>query len=59
MIKKDRVDGIVQNIVNVLGSRLKTVRQRDHEKTYFNLELGCVFLKQNFLEKRIDGAKLI
>ena len=29
------------------------------EKQIFNLDLGILFMRQNFLEKRIDGAKYI
>ena len=58
-VKKDRIDGIVANLVGVLLTRVKTFKQREWDKNLFNLEIGCVFLEQNFLEKRIDGAKII
>ena len=43
-IKKDRIDGIVNNLLGVLFNRIKTYRQRDMEKNSFNLEIGCKFL---------------
>jgi hypothetical protein len=58
-IRKDRIDGIVHNLIDVLFNRLVTFKQRDLDKNLFNLDIGCAFLKVNFLEKRIDGAKLI
>jgi hypothetical protein len=58
-IRKDRIDGIVHSLIDVLFNRLVTFKQRDLDKNLFNLDIGCVFLKVNFLEKKIDGAKLI
>lgn len=34
-------------------------KQRDFEKNTLTFEIGCSFLLFNFLEKRIDGAKMI
>ncbi len=32
---------------------------RDYERNNFMLQIGIQFLRLNFLEKRIDGAKMI
>lgn len=58
-VKKDRIDGIVNCLISSLFSRIKNYKQREHDKNLLNLEIGCMFLEQNFLERRIDGAKLI
>lgn len=37
-----------------------TYRQREELKNTLTLDVGCALLSQyNFLEKRIDGAKMI
>ena len=58
-VKKDRIDGIIQGLVNGLMSRQMTYRQREQEKMALSLVVGAAFLAFNFLEKRIDGAKMI
>jgi hypothetical protein len=44
---------------NILMTRLMPFQPREQEKNMFTLDIGCYFLKLNFLEKRIDGAKMI
>ena len=34
-------------------------QMRENHKNMLTLDIGCYFLKLNFLEKRIDGAKMI
>jgi hypothetical protein len=60
VIKKDRIDGIVQCLTGSLMGRMMSYRQREELKNTLVLEIGCAFLSQyNFLERRIDGAKMI
>lgn len=44
---------------NILLTRIMPYQLREQEKNIFTLDIGCYFLKLNFLEKRIDGAKMI
>lgn len=40
-------------------ARLMAYKLREFEKNTLTFEIGCSFLTFNFLEKRIDGAKMI
>lgn len=40
-------------------SRLLPYQMRENQKNMLTLDIGCYFLTLNFLEKRIDGAKMI
>ena len=40
-------------------ARLMAFKLREFEKNTLTFEIGCSFLTFNFLEKRIDGAKMI
>ena len=57
--KKDRLDMLVQTIFNGFMTRILAFQPRDLEKHSFMLDIGIQFLRLNFLEKRIDGAKMI
>lgn len=39
--------------------RIMAYQPRNQEQNIFMLDLGIQFLRLNFLEKRIDGAKMI
>jgi len=58
-IRKDRIDQLINLLINNLKVRFLNLKQREIEKQMLQLEIGSVFLKQNFMERRIDGAKLI
>ncbi|CDW89068.1 ubiquitin carboxyl-terminal hydrolase family protein [Stylonychia lemnae] len=58
-LKKDKIDSIISFTIGGLQSRMKTYKQREYEKSLLSLEVGCIFLEQSFLERRIDGAKMI
>lgn len=57
--KKERVDTLIQYLFNILMSRLLPYQIRENQKNVVTLDIGCYFLTLNFLEKRIDGAKMI
>ena len=57
-IKKERVDAYIK-CIEVIISRLKGTDPRRRYIGKLSLELALIFLKQTFLERRIDGAKLI
>ena len=40
-------------------ARLLSYFDTQVQKQIFNLNIGVLYLRQNFLERRIDGAKLI
>jgi hypothetical protein len=40
-------------------TRILAFQPRDLERNSFLLDIGIQFLRLNFLEKRIDGAKMI
>lgn len=40
-------------------ARLLSYFDSQVQKQIFNLNIGVLYLRQNFLERRIDGAKLI
>jgi hypothetical protein len=49
----------VNLLINTIKSRFLVPKQKEFEKHTLNVEIGCVFLESNFMERRIDGAKLI
>ena len=57
--KKDRIDLLVQTIFGGFMTRIMAFQPRDLERNSFLLDIGIQFLRLNFLEKRIDGAKMI
>jgi len=58
-IKKDRIDGIINCLIGGLEIRTKSFIQREQDKNLFYCEIGCLFLRQNFLGIRIDGTKIL
>ncbi len=58
-IKKERVDDLVVCLWDRLMGRLYGEADLQVQKQIFNLDIGILFMAQNFLEKRIDGAKYI
>jgi|LauGreDrversion4_2_1035121.scaffolds.fasta_scaffold48368_2 hypothetical protein len=57
--RKERVDTLIQYLFNIMMTRIMPYQVRENEKNMLSLDIGCYFLTLNFLEKRIDGAKLI
>jgi hypothetical protein len=57
--RKERVDTLIQYLFNIMMTRIMPYQLRENEKNMLSLDIGCYFLTLNFLEKRIDGAKLI
>jgi hypothetical protein len=57
--RRDRIDSMIMYIFNILLTRIMPYQLREQEKHMFTLRIGCYFLQLNFLEKRIDGAKMI
>jgi hypothetical protein len=57
--RKERVDTLIQYLFNIMMTRIMPYQVRENEKNMLSLDIGCFFLTLNFLEKRIDGAKLI
>jgi len=57
--RKERVDTLIQYLFNIMMTRIMPYQVRENEKNKLSLDIGCYFLTLNFLEKRIDGAKLI
>jgi hypothetical protein len=58
--KRERLDTLFQTLFGGLLSRLLPYHLRDLERNALMLDLGVHFLRSlNFLEKKIDGAKMI
>lgn len=57
--KKDRIDMLVSSIFSGFFTRIMAYQPRDLARNSFMLDIGIQFLRLNFLEKRIDGAKMI
>jgi hypothetical protein len=59
--KKERFDDILENLYSKLLPRAKSLDIHDINisKTIITCQIGELFLRQNFLERRIDGLKLL
>jgi hypothetical protein len=49
----------VSNLWDKILARQYTFFNTQVQKYIFSLQIGIMFLQQKFLEKRIDGAKLV
>lgn len=60
-LKKEKVDKLVEHLFEKLVLREKeiTTANAKESQSRFIVDLGIHFLKQDFLEKRIDGIKII
>ena len=56
---KARMDEIVNTMWDKLMARLLTNIETQVQKNIFYMDMSVVYLHQKFLEKRIDGAKII
>jgi hypothetical protein len=59
LMKRERTDELVQNLWDKLMARQYPFFTTQVQKNIFMLNIGVMFMKQNFLEKRIEGAKLV
>lgn len=59
--KKERFDDVIDALFSRLMPRVKRLDQTDlsNAKTIITCEIGKLFLRQSFLERRIDGLKLL
>lgn len=59
--KKERFDDIIDALYDRLMPRVKSLDKTDlsNSKTLITCEIGKLFLRQSFLERRIDGLKLL
>lgn len=58
-MRRERTEEIVNTLWEKLMARLMTFFDTQVQKQIFNMNIGVLYLSQNFLERRIDGAKLI
>ena len=56
---KQRMDEIVNTMWDKLMARLLPLFDTQVQKNIFYMDVSVVYLQQKFLEKRIDGAKII
>ena len=59
LAKQVRIDEIIALVWNKLLLRLLSYFELQVIKNQITLKIGVLFMKQTFLEKRIDGAKMI
>lgn len=58
-MRRERTEEIVNTLWEKLMARLMTYFDSQVQKQIFNMNIGVLYLRQKFLERRIDGAKLI
>jgi hypothetical protein len=56
---RERTEEIVKTLWEKLMARLMTFFDSQVHKQILNMNIGVLYLRQKFLERRIDGAKLI
>lgn len=58
-MKQHRMEELVNTLWDKIMARKYTPTETSIQKNFFNFEIGALFMRQTFLERRIDGARII
>ena len=58
-MKQHRMEELVNTLWDKIMARIYDRTETSIQKNIFNFEIGALFLRQTFLERRIDGARII
>jgi len=58
-MKQQRMEELVTTLWEKIMARAYNNVETSIQKNIFNLEIGALFMRQTFLERRIDGARII
>ena len=58
-MKQHRMEELVNTFWDKIMARIYDRTDTSIQKNIFNFEIGALFMRQTFLERRIDGARII